>query len=204
MGSVRPWVEDLPAKVYSGVLNLGDIQIEIAVKKLENIVEQGEKGFMTELRIIGRTHHKNLVRLLGFCVENDHRLLVYELMKNGTLSKFLFEEGERPSWSQRSEMALGIARDFGFSKLMNKDQTRTKTGARGTMGYMAPEWLRNGLITAKVDIYSFGVMLLEICCARRHIELSRVEEESEEDDLDSNRLGFKLCEIWEARDPGEA
>uniref|UniRef100_A0A5B7C1T6 Receptor-like serine/threonine-protein kinase n=1 Tax=Davidia involucrata TaxID=16924 RepID=A0A5B7C1T6_DAVIN len=205
------------AKVYSGVLNLNDIQIEIAVKKLEHVVEQGEKGFMTELKIIGRTHHKNLVRLLGFCIEDDHRLLVYELMKNGALSDFLFKDGERPSWSQRSEMALGIARgllylheecesqiihcdikpqnvlldvnytakiaDFGFSKLMNKDQTRTKTGARGTMGYMAPEWLRNAPITTKVDIYSFGVMLLEISCARRHIELSRVEEESEEEDL---------------------
>ncbi|RVW66348.1 G-type lectin S-receptor-like serine/threonine-protein kinase LECRK4 [Vitis vinifera] len=73
--------------------------------------------------------------------------------------------------------------DFGLSKLLNKDQTKTITNVRGTMGYMAPEWLRNAAVTAKVDIYSFGVMLLEIICARRHIELSRVEEETEDDDL---------------------
>ncbi|KAK9288967.1 hypothetical protein L1049_017438 [Liquidambar formosana] len=204
-------------KVYKGILSLNDTQIEIAVKKLEKVIEKGEKVFMTELKIIGRTHHKNLVRLLGFCIEDDHRLLVYELMKNGAVSDFLFGEGESPSWAQRVEMALGIARgllylheecetqiihcdikpqnvlldvnynakisDFGLSKLLKKDQTRTNTGARGTIGYMAPEWLRNAPVTAKVDIYSFGVMLLEIICGRRHIELSRVEEESEEDDL---------------------
>lgn len=204
-------------KVYGGTLCLQDVQIEIAVKKLDKVSEQGEREFMTELKIIGRTHHKNLVRLLGFCIENDQQLLVYELMKNGTLSDFLFKEGERPSWSQRSEMAFGIARgllylheecetqiihcdikpqnvlidhnyaakiaDFGLSKLLYNDLTRTNTQARGTMGYMAPEWLKNGPVTAKVDVYSFGVMLLEICCARRHIELNRVEEESEADDL---------------------
>lgn len=73
--------------------------------------------------------------------------------------------------------------DFGLSKLLNKDQTRTDTNVRGTMGYLAPEWLRNAPVTSKVDVYSFGVMLLEILCCRRHIELNRVEEESEEDDL---------------------
>lgn len=204
-------------KVYSGILRSKDTEVEIAVKKLETVIQKGEREFMTELKIIGRTHHKNLVRLLGFCTEANHRLLVYELMKNGTLSDFLFAEKESPSWDLRTEMALGIARgllylheecetqiihcdmkpqnvlldtnyaakiaDFGFSKLLNQDQTRTNTRARGTIGYMAPEWLRNAPITAKVDIYSFGVMLLEIICGRRHIELNRVEEETEEDDL---------------------
>lgn len=204
-------------QVYRGNLSLKDVKIDIAVKKLEKSIEKGEMEFMTELKIIGRTHHKNLVRLLGFCVENNQQLLVYELMANGSLSKLLFGEGERPNWTLRAEMVLGIARgllylheecetqiihcdikpdnvllddnytpklaDFGLSKLLNKDQTRTETNVRGTMGYMAPEWLRNAPVTSKVDVYSFGVMLLEILCCRRHIELSRVEEESEEPDL---------------------
>ena len=202
--------------VYNGIISSKDIHIEIAVKKLEKAIEKGEKEFLTELKIIGRTHHKNLVRLLGFCLEDGHQLLVYELMKNGTLSDHLFGK-EKPIWSQRAEMALGIARgllylheecetqiihcdikpqnvlldanytakiaDFGLSKLLNKDQTKTITNVRGTIGYMAPEWLRNAAVNAKVDIYSFGVMLLEIICGRRHIELSRVEEETEDDDL---------------------
>ncbi|KAL4642473.1 hypothetical protein ACB092_02G020700, partial [Castanea dentata] len=203
--------------VYSGSLTLEDAKIDIAVKELTKATEKSEKEFRTELKVIGCTHHRNLVRLLGFCVENDQPLLVYELMPNGTLSHFLFKEGERPTWLQRSEMALEIASglhylheeceaqiihcdikpdnvlldvnytakiaDFGLSKLLNKQQTRTDTNARGTYGYMAPEWLKVAPIAAKVDVYSFGVMLLEIICARRHIERSRVEEESGKDDL---------------------
>ena len=203
-------------RVYSGSLTSEDAKIDIAVKELTKATEKSEKEFRTELKVIGRTHHRNLVRLLGFCVENDQPLLVYELMPNGTLSYFLFKEGERPTWLQRSEMALEVASglhylheeceaqiihcdikpdnvlldvnytakiaDFGLSKLLNKQQTRTDTNARGTYGYMAPEWLKVAPITAKVDVYSFGVMLLEIICARRHIERSRVEEESDKDD----------------------
>ncbi|KAK2646994.1 hypothetical protein Ddye_022189 [Dipteronia dyeriana] len=204
-------------KVYKGILLLNNTQIEIAVKKLEKDIEKSREEFMTELKIIGRTHHKNLVRLLGFCIENNQHLLVYEFMSNGTLSNFLFNKVESPGWMQRVDMALGMARgllylhdechtqiihcdikpenvlldrnytakisDFGLSKLLNKDQTRTDTNLRGTAGYIAPEWLRNVPITTKVDVYSYGVMLLEIICGRRHIELNRVEEESEEDDL---------------------
>ena len=204
-------------RVYSGSLTLEDTKIDIAVKELKKGTEKSENEFTTELKVIGRTHHRNLLRLLGFCVENDQRLLVYELMPNGTLSQFLFKEGERPTWLQRSDMALEIARglhylheeceaqiihcdikpenvlldvnytakiaDFGLSKLLDKQQTRTDTNVRGTIGYMAPEWLRMAPITFKVDVYSFGVILLEIICGRRHIEPSRVEEESEKDDL---------------------
>lgn len=61
--------------------------------------------------------------------------------------------------------------DVGLAKLLKKDQTRTTTMIRGTLGYMAPEWLRNAPVTAEVDVYSFGVMLLEIIFCKRHTEL---------------------------------
>lgn len=203
--------------VYSGVLNLEDKRVDVAVKQLEKIIEQGEKEFLTEVQVIGLTHHRNLVRLLGFCNEQNHRLLVYELMKNGTLANFLFGEETKPSWDKRAEIALGIARglsylheecetqiihcdikpqnvlldnnytakisDFGLAKLLMKDQTRTSTKVRGTMGYMAPEWLKNAPVTTKVDVYSFGVMLLETIFCRRHLELHQVDEEREGDDM---------------------
>ncbi|KAL4642491.1 hypothetical protein ACB092_02G022400 [Castanea dentata] len=196
--------------VYSGVLTLEDEEFEVAVKKLEKVIERGEKEFLTEVQVIGLTHHRNLVQLLGYCNEQSHRLLVYELMKNGTLSNFLFGEGKRPSWESRAEIALGIARgllylheecdtqiihcdikpqnvlldnnftakiaDFGLAKLLMKDQTRTNTNVRGTMGYIAPEWLKNAPITTKVDVYSFGVMLLEIIYCRKHMELHLADE----------------------------
>jgi serine/threonine protein kinase len=82
------------------------------VKKLENVEEKGEKEFVNEVQVIGMTHHKNLVRLLGFCNEENHRLLVYEMIKNGTLSSFIFEEGDKdkPSWYHRAKIVLEIAR----------------------------------------------------------------------------------------------
>uniref|UniRef100_A0A5B7BYA7 Receptor-like serine/threonine-protein kinase n=1 Tax=Davidia involucrata TaxID=16924 RepID=A0A5B7BYA7_DAVIN len=203
--------------VYDGVLKLEDEEVDVAVKRLEKVIERGEKEFLTEVRVIGLTHHKNLVRLLGFCNEKSHRLLVYELMKNGTLSSFLFGEGNKPKWEHRAEIAIGIARgllylheecetqiihcdikpqnvlldnnytakiaDFGLAKLLMKDQTRTSTNLRGTMGYMAPEWLKNAPVTSKVDVYSFGVMLLEIIFCRRHLELNRFEEANEGNEM---------------------
>ncbi|KAK2646992.1 hypothetical protein Ddye_022187 [Dipteronia dyeriana] len=196
--------------VYAGVLTLDGEEVEVAVKQLEKVIEQGDKDFLTEVQVIGLTHHKNLVRLIGFCNEHKHRLLVYELMKNGTLSSFLFADVNR-SWDHRVEIVFGIARgllylheecepqiihcdikpqnvlldnnykakiaDFGLAKLLKKDQTRTSTVVRGTMGYMAPEWLKNVPVTAKVDVYSFGVLLLEIIFCRKHVELHRVTEE---------------------------
>jgi len=198
--------------VYSGFLTLEDEEAEVAVKQLEKMIEQGEKEFMTEVQVIGLTHRKNLVRLLGFCNEDDHRLLVYQLMKNGSLSNFLFGE-IRPSWERRAEIVMGIARgllylheecdtqiihcdikpqnvlldnnytakiaDFGLAKLLMTDQSRTSTSVRGTMGYMAPEWLKNAPVTTKVDVYSFGVMLLEIIFCRRQTEMRSADEGTE-------------------------
>ncbi|GLJ47669.1 hypothetical protein SUGI_1006800 [Cryptomeria japonica] len=67
--------------------------------------------------------------------------------------------------------------DFGLAKLMKAEHTRTFTaGARGTKGYMAPEWHRNVAVTVKVDVYSFGVMLLEIICCKKTVHL---DEETE-------------------------
>ncbi|XP_077227659.1 G-type lectin S-receptor-like serine/threonine-protein kinase LECRK3 [Tasmannia lanceolata] len=61
--------------------------------------------------------------------------------------------------------------DFGLAKLLQVDQTRTNTELKGTRGYVAPEWFRNMSITAKVDVYSFGTLLLETICCRKNVEL---------------------------------
>ncbi|XP_058073441.1 G-type lectin S-receptor-like serine/threonine-protein kinase LECRK3 [Magnolia sinica] len=201
--------------VYRGSLALGDSAdsaTSVAIKKLEKVVEDGEKEFTTEVIAIGQTHHKNLVQLIGFCDEGPHRLLVYEFMSNGSLSSFLFGS-LKPKWYQRLQIAFGIARgltylheecstqiihcdikpqnillddyftarisDFGLAKLLKTDQTRTSTGIRGTRGYVAPEWFKKMPITAKVDVYSFGIMLLEIICCRKNVGLKAGNEEVE-------------------------
>ncbi|KAF8021128.1 hypothetical protein BT93_G1531 [Corymbia citriodora subsp. variegata] len=174
--------------------------VAVAVKKLNSVIQDKEKEFRTEVNVIGQTHHKNLVRLLGFCDEGQERLLVYEFLSNGTLSSLLFTRESRPSWNQRCQISSAIAggllylheecttqiihcdikpqnillddyyipriSDFGLAKLMKMDQSHTYTNIRGTRGYVAPEWFRGLPITTKVDVYSYGVLLLEIICCR--------------------------------------
>ncbi|KAI9125995.1 hypothetical protein K1719_003413 [Acacia pycnantha] len=188
--------------VYRGSLQKG--RRLIAVKRLHKLVEEGEREFQAEMQAIGKTHHKNLVRLLGYCAEGSKRLLVYEYMSYGSLDKLIFGDSTiRPDWDQRRIIALDIAKgllylheecgapiihcdikpqnilmdefwtakisDFGLAKLLMPDQTRTFTQVRGTRGYLAPEWNKNTPITVKADVYSYGVMLLEIAFCRRNL-----------------------------------
>ncbi|KAK7245820.1 hypothetical protein RIF29_40672 [Crotalaria pallida] len=195
--------------VYKGViLDLTENHL-IAVKKLNNISQESEDEFKAEVRAIGRTNHRNLVKLLGFCNEGEHRLLVYEFMSKGTLASFLFGS-IRPSWFERMQIALETAKgllylhdecstqiihcdikpqnvllddsftakisDFGLAKLLKIDQLGTVTRIRGTKGYVAPDWFRNMPITIKVDVFSYGVLLLEIICCRRSFD-TKVDDE---------------------------
>ncbi|XXG65315.1 hypothetical protein AAC387_Pa05g3047 [Persea americana] len=195
--------------VYKGALSDGVRMV--AVKRLDGVKEEGEKEFQREISAIGRTHHRNLVRLLGFCAEGPQRLLVYEYMSNGSLADLLFRHETLPDWKNRMRIAVDIARgilylhedcetpiihcdikpqnilmdefhrakisDFGLAKLMKPEQTKTFTGIRGTRGYVAPEWHKNMPVTVKADVYSFGIVLLEIICCRRNVEIEAKEEE---------------------------
>ncbi|XP_039125846.1 G-type lectin S-receptor-like serine/threonine-protein kinase LECRK3 [Dioscorea cayenensis subsp. rotundata] len=180
----------------------------IAVKRLQKMVDEGEKEFQREVKAIARTHHRNLVQLLGFCNEGSNRLLVYEYMGNGSLADLLFKRsitGTYPNWKQRTKIAIDVARglhylheevenhiihcdikpqnilidksenakisDFGLAKLLMPEQTKTFTGIRGTRGYLAPEWHKNVAITVKADVFSFGVLLFEIICCKRNMEM---------------------------------
>ncbi|KAM7497314.1 hypothetical protein LguiA_021728 [Lonicera macranthoides] len=95
--------------VYKGVIDIGGTRSNVAIKKLDRVVQDGEKEFRAELNVIAHTHHKNLVRLLGFCDDGENHLLVYEYVKNGTIASFLFGD-TKPSWNLRTRIALGISR----------------------------------------------------------------------------------------------
>jgi hypothetical protein len=182
----------------------------IAVKRLEG-VEQGTEEFLAEVKTIGRMHHLNLVRLVGFCAEKSHKLLVYEYLSNGSLDKWIFHTSPvfTLSWKTRRSIIIAIARglsylheeckekiahldikpqnillddkfnaklsDFGLSKMITRDQSKIMTRMRGTRGYLAPEWL-GSKITEKADIYSFGIVMIEIICGRENLDESQPEE----------------------------
>uniref|UniRef100_A0A452ZEW0 Receptor-like serine/threonine-protein kinase n=1 Tax=Aegilops tauschii subsp. strangulata TaxID=200361 RepID=A0A452ZEW0_AEGTS len=189
--------------VYKGVLS--DSMTTIAVKRLDG-ARQGEKQFRAEVSSIGLIQHINLVKLIGFCCEGDHRLLVYEHMLNGSLDSHLFKKSNANvvvlNWNIRCQISLGVARglcylhqgcreciihcdikpenilldasfvpkvaDFGLAAFVGRDFSRILTSVRGTVGYLAPEWLTGVAITPKVDVYGFGMVLLEIISGRRN------------------------------------
>ena len=94
--------------VFKGVMQNG--QKTVAVKRLEKEFAQGEIEFQTELKTIGKMYHRNLVRLLGSCLDGDHKLLVFEFMSNGSLANILFNKEKQLKWEERMEIAQDISR----------------------------------------------------------------------------------------------
>ncbi|KAL8512036.1 hypothetical protein ACS0TY_018482 [Phlomoides rotata] len=95
--------------VYKGKLGNGQ---EIAVKRLARSSNQGLEEFMNEVEVISRLQHRNLVRLLGCCVESEEKMLVYEYMPNGSLDSYLFDSRKRETlnWKTRMIIIEGICR----------------------------------------------------------------------------------------------
>ncbi|KAF3437263.1 hypothetical protein FNV43_RR20016 [Rhamnella rubrinervis] len=202
--------------VYKGVLDENVrpdyITTQVAIKELNREGFQGDREWLAEVNYLGQLSHSNLVKLIGYCCEDDHRLLVYEYMASGSLEKHLFRRvGCTLTWSRRMKIALDAAKglaflhgaerpiiyrdfktsnilldadfnaklsDFGLAKEGPMgDQTHVSTRVMGTYGYAAPEYVMTGHLTARSDVYGFGVVLLEMLIGRRAMDKSRPSRE---------------------------
>ncbi|XP_052879184.1 proline-rich receptor-like protein kinase PERK9 isoform X2 [Gossypium arboreum] len=191
--------------VYKGCLPDGR---EVAVKQLKIGGGQGEREFKAEVAIISRIHHRHLVSLVGYCISENRRLLIYDYVPNNTLYFHLHGEGMPVlDWATRLKIAAGAARgiaylhedchpriihrdikssnilldnnfeaqvsDFGLAKLALDANTHVTTRVMGTFGYMAPEYASSGKLTEKSDVFSFGVVLLELITGRKPVDASQ-------------------------------
>ncbi|KAG0479232.1 hypothetical protein HPP92_010090 [Vanilla planifolia] len=208
--------------VYKGVLQDGQ---EIAVKKLSKTSGQGLEELKNEAAFVAKFQHRNLVRLLGCCLEKEEKMLVYEYLFNSSLDKLLFDPIRRTrlDWGTRYKIIEGIAQgllylhedsrvkvihcdlkasnilldgnmnpkisDFGLAKLFANHEVQGSTSRiAGTYGYMAPEYALRGFFSTKSDVYSYGVLVLEIVTGRRNICL--------DDSMDSEDLLRFVWQNW--------
>ncbi|KAK4374157.1 hypothetical protein RND71_004834 [Anisodus tanguticus] len=201
--------------VYKGELHDGT---KIAVKRMESgaMGTKGMNEFQAEIAVLTKVRHRHLVALLGYCVNGNERLLVYEYMPQGTLSQHLFEWRELGypilTWKQRVTIALDVARgveylhslaqtsfihrdlkpsnillgddmrakvaDFGLVRNAPDGKYSVETRLAGTFGYLAPEYAATGRVTTKVDVYAFGVVLMELVTGRKALDETMPDDRS--------------------------
>ncbi|OAP01192.1 CRK33 [Arabidopsis thaliana] len=157
-------------EVFKGVLQDGS---EIAVKRLSKESAQGVQEFENETSLVAKLQHRNLVGVLGFCMEGEEKILVYEFVPNKSLDQFLFG-----IWigQNDAEMEPKVA-DFGMARIFRVDQSRADTRrVVGTHGYISPEYLMHGQFSVKSDVYSFGVLVLEIISGKRNSNFHETDE----------------------------
>uniref|UniRef100_A0A6N2MN21 Protein kinase domain-containing protein n=1 Tax=Salix viminalis TaxID=40686 RepID=A0A6N2MN21_SALVM len=172
--------------VYKGKLRSGRF---VAVKLLSQEKTKG-KHFINEVATIGRIHHCNVVQLIGFTVEGSKHALVYEFMPNGSLEKYIFSRQGcemqilhfdiKPHNILLDENFSPKVSDFGLAKLYPANNSIVPlTMARGTMGYMAPELFYKSIggVSYKADVYSFGMLLMEMVGRRKNLNALAIEFE---------------------------
>ncbi|CAL5440071.1 unnamed protein product [Camellia sinensis] len=182
-----------------------DDNIFVAVKRLNCGSQDAITEFETEVDLLSKIQHPNIISLLGYSIDGDARLLVYELMPNGSLETQLHgpSRGSALTWHLRMKIALDIARgleylhehcnppvihrdlkssnilldsdfnaklsDFGLA-VTDGTQNKNNIKLSGTLGYVAPEYLLDGKLTDKSDVYAYGVVLLELLLGRKPVE----------------------------------
>ncbi|XP_021741439.1 ephrin type-B receptor 3-like [Chenopodium quinoa] len=197
--------------VYKGKLKTGQ---EIAVKRLSKASSQGFEQFKNEVMLTARLQHVNLVKVMGFCVEREEKMLIYEYLPNSSFDFYLFDpvKSLQLDWGKRAHIIEGIIQgllylqeysrltiihrdlkasnilldkdlnpkisDFGMARIFQTDEYEANTSKIvGTYGYVPPEYVKQGVYSRKHDVYSFGVLLLQIISGKRNNQFYGANEE---------------------------
>ncbi|KAK4603721.1 hypothetical protein RGQ29_012296 [Quercus rubra] len=184
--------EGTAGKVYKGILSNNQ---HVAIK---HIIDDGNiQSFVREVTSLSHVRHPNLVALMGCCVMEDECFLVYEFCPSGNLSERLFGKDEVLTRIQRLEVAIDCARGLWFLHtypegcIVHRDIKRTNillganfeaklsdfgfyvsSEVRGTFGYVDPEYQSNHRVNSSTDVYSFGIVLLQIVSGKKVINLN--------------------------------
>ncbi|KAE8688483.1 Nodulin MtN3 family protein [Hibiscus syriacus] len=149
-------------EVYKGRLPSGQVVAIKHIKKGNSL-----DTFAREVMGLSRIRHPNLISLLGCCIEGDEQYFVLEYCHAGNLAQHLLRKDCILTWDRR----VKILRDCTWAEMLGMKESKVFTDVRGTIGYMDPEYMTNAKLTCASDIYSFGIVALQILSGQKVIEL---------------------------------
>eukprot|EP01018_Ginkgo_biloba_P027260 Gb_16482 [translate_table: standard] len=158
--------------VYKAIFRDGRMA---AVKVLNLQNEEAHKSFSTECKALGRVRHRNLLKIITSCSNLEFKALVLEFMPSGSLEKHLYSDNVihcdlKPANVLLDENMTARVADFGIARITcpnSMDLYTSTIKVKGSVGYIAPEYGQGGMVSAKGDVYSYGILLLEMLTRRR-------------------------------------